>query len=40
MIANIMQAQWMWGRKGRLVDDDPKEESYSSATVWVVWSTR
>ena len=23
-----MQAQWMWGRKGRLVDDDPKEESY------------
>ena len=28
VISNIMQAQWMWGRKGRLVDDDPKEESY------------
>ena len=28
VISNIMQAQWMWGRKGRLVDDDPKEELY------------
>jgi VWFA-related protein len=28
VISNIMQAQWMWGRKGRLVDDDPKEEQY------------
>jgi VWFA-related protein len=28
VISNIMQAQWMWGRKGRLVDDDPKDELY------------
>jgi VWFA-related protein len=28
VISNIMQAQWMWGRKGRLVDDDPKEQTY------------
>jgi len=28
VISNIMQAQWMWGRKGRLVDDDPKEQLY------------
>jgi len=28
VISNIMQAQWMWGRKGRLVDDDPKEALY------------
>ena len=28
VISNIMQAQWMWGRKGRLVDDDPKEQRY------------
>lgn len=28
VISNIMQTQWMWGRKGRLVDDDPKEELY------------
>jgi len=28
VISNIMQAQWMWGRKGRLVDDDPKEQQY------------
>src|SRR5262245_28154924 len=28
VISNIMQAQWMWGRRGRLVDDDPKEELY------------
>jgi VWFA-related protein len=28
VISNIMQAQWMWGRRGRLVDDDPKELLY------------
>jgi VWFA-related protein len=28
VISNIMQAQWMWGRRGRLVDDDPKDELY------------
>jgi VWFA-related protein len=28
VISNIMQAQWMWGRKGRLVDDDSKEQLY------------
>ena len=29
VISNIMQAQWMWGRRGRLVDDDPKERVVS-----------
>jgi VWFA-related protein len=37
VISNIMQAQWMWGRKGRLVDDDPKEglyeQCYGSGTM-------
>ncbi len=28
VISNIMQAQWMWGRRGRLVDNDPKEDLY------------
>jgi VWFA-related protein len=28
VISNIMQEQWMWGRRGRLVDDDPKEQLY------------
>jgi VWFA-related protein len=28
VISNIMQAQWMWGRHGRLVDNDPKEDLY------------
>ncbi len=26
VISNIMQTQWMWGRKGRLTDDDPREQ--------------
>jgi VWFA-related protein len=30
VISNIMQAQWMWGRRGRLVDNDPKEELYDA----------
>ena len=30
VISNIMQAQWMWGRRGRTVDDDPKEEMYAT----------
>jgi VWFA-related protein len=30
VISNIMQAQWMWGRRGRLNDNDPKEELYES----------
>jgi VWFA-related protein len=28
VISNIMQAQWMWGRRGRLADEDPKEQLY------------
>jgi len=28
VISNIMQAQWMWGRRGRLVDNDPREDLY------------
>jgi VWFA-related protein len=29
-ISNIMQAQWMWGRHGRIADNDPKEDLYES----------
>ena len=28
VISNIMQAEWMWGRRNRLADNDPKEELY------------
>jgi VWFA-related protein len=28
VISNIMQAQWMWGRRGRLTDNDPREDLY------------
>jgi VWFA-related protein len=30
VISNIMQTQWMWGRKGRLTDDDPREQMYDA----------
>jgi VWFA-related protein len=30
VISNIMQTQWMWGRKGRLADDDPREQMYDA----------
>jgi VWFA-related protein len=30
VISNIMQAQWMWGRHGRIADNDPKEDLYES----------
>ena len=30
VISNIMQAQWMWGRRGRLNDDDSRELLYDS----------
>jgi len=30
VISNIMQAQWMWGRRGRIADNDPKEDMYDS----------
>jgi VWFA-related protein len=30
VISNIMQAQWMWGRRGRVGDNDPKEDLYDS----------
>ena len=30
VISNIMQAQWMWGRRGRMNDDDPREQLYES----------
>ena len=30
VISNIMQTQWMWGRRGRTVDDDPKEALYAT----------
>jgi VWFA-related protein len=30
VISNIMQAQWMWGRRGRAVDMDPREDLYES----------
>ena len=30
VISNIMQAQWMWGRRGRIADNDPKEDLYDS----------
>lgn len=28
VISNIMQEQWLWGRRNRLVDQDPKERLY------------
>jgi VWFA-related protein len=30
VISNIMQAQWTWGRKGRLNDTDPREDMYDA----------
>jgi VWFA-related protein len=30
VISNIMQAQWLWGRHGRLVDNDPREDLYDA----------
>jgi VWFA-related protein len=30
VISNIMQTQWMWGRRGRVADNDPKEDLYES----------
>lgn len=30
VISNIMQAEWAWGRRNRLVDDDPKEDLYEA----------
>jgi VWFA-related protein len=30
VISNIMQAQWHWGRRGRLNDQDPKEDLYDA----------
>jgi VWFA-related protein len=30
VISNIMQNEWTWGRRGRLVTDDPKEQLYES----------
>ena len=30
VISAVMQAEWMWGRRGRLVDNDPKEELYDA----------
>lgn len=30
VISNIMQAEWLWGRRGRLVDNDPKEDLYEA----------
>ena len=30
VISNIMQTQWMWGRRGRIADNDPKEDLYES----------
>ena len=30
VISNIMQAQWMWGRRGRVADEDPKEQLYDA----------
>jgi VWFA-related protein len=30
VISNIMQTEWSWGRRGRLVDNDPKDELYDA----------
>jgi VWFA-related protein len=30
VISNIMQAEWMWGRKGRLNDTDSREDMYDA----------
>jgi VWFA-related protein len=30
VISNIMQAEWMWGRKGRLNDADSREDMYDA----------
>jgi len=30
VISNIMQTEWLWGRRGRLVDNDPKEDLYEA----------
>ena len=30
VISNIMQEQWTWGRRGRLADNDPKEDLYEA----------
>jgi len=30
VISNIMQAQWTWGRRGRVADNDPKEDMYDA----------
>jgi VWFA-related protein len=30
VISNIMQAQWTWGRKGRVNDTDPREDMYDA----------
>jgi VWFA-related protein len=30
VISNIMQEQWFWGRRNRLVDQDPKEQLYEA----------
>jgi VWFA-related protein len=30
VISNIMQAEWMWGRRGRLLNDDPKDDLYAA----------
>jgi VWFA-related protein len=30
VISNIMQGEWAWGRRNRLVDNDPKEDLYEA----------
>lgn len=30
VISNIMQTEWTWGRRGRINDQDPKEELYDT----------
>jgi VWFA-related protein len=30
VVSNIMQNEWTWGRRGRLVSEDPKEQLYES----------
>jgi VWFA-related protein len=30
VISNIMQAEWMWGRRNRVADQDPKEQLYEA----------
>jgi VWFA-related protein len=30
VISNIMQEQWMWGRRARPIDQDPKEDLYDA----------